>query len=92
MAQDENRLDYKRVREQANGKQVERMKQVEEEEIQDREKAIFCPIPGEHESGKDGRFPDKTPRPADIHLVHLAKPGGDFAVNNSVRLILGQMT
>ena len=91
MAEDENGINGKRIDDDAQRKNVDRMEDVEEEKIQDGENPVVPPVGLEHEFGKENGLTDIAPGPAEVHLIHLAKFRGDFGVDDRVRLIAGEI-
>ena len=89
VADDEGRVDHERIGDDPQRKNMDRMEDVQEEEIQNRQNAVLFPVGLEHELSEKDRLPDIAPGPAEVHFVHLAEFGGDLGIDNSVGLIPG---
>jgi hypothetical protein len=86
---DEERLNKERIKNQGNRKNMKGVKKIQEEKVKNWQDPLLFPVRRKHKPGKKNGLPDVTPRPSNVHPIHLVKPGRDFCVNNRIRLILG---
>jgi len=87
VAEHEERVDGKRVENQAQGEEVEGVEEVEKDEVEDRQGPVSLPIAGEDEAGLEDRLADVAAGPAQVHLVHALEGRGHGGVDDGVGLI-----
>lgn len=73
MTEDEQRVDDERIQQKHKRYDVEGMDNVQEKKVEYRKDAFFASVIRKHEPRKQNGFAYVTPRPSQVHPVHLTE-------------------